>query len=1045
MSATKLCHPPQAPLEARVRAYARRSKSPRSPWTGGNRLAPGVRRLIIDTETDTGPAQRLRFGAFQLRDDDYECDRDYVEEEGLFFDPAGLSTDDRSALEAYAAQRGLRLYELDDFIEEILFARCVDYGGMIIGFNLPFDLSRLATGHATARTSKNNRSMQDAFTFEVSPHRYRPRVRIKHGSRRMAFYALTKTRKNAPNVRGYFVDVKTLAAALLSASHSLESLSGALGVENPKQASLDHGGPVTPDYIDYCRADVQATWECYKALEIKLAAHGLPDAHPCHLYSEASLGKAYLSAMNVKPWRTVQPDFPPQIIGQIMSAYFGGRSEVRIRRQIRQSFYCDFLSMYPTMCALMGLWRFITAKGVETFDATQRARDLLARATPETFQDQAAWKQLAVICQVHPDDDVLPLRAVYGEDGAANIALNRITSQTPLWYTLADCIAAKALSGKAPDIISAIGFDPKAAQSGLRPLKVAGNPDFRVDPAREDFFKAVINLRRTVKTRMNAASGTERDRLADEQLALKILANATSYGMFIELNVERSDKAETLTCFGPAGEGFSVRSKIQEKPGTFFHPLLATLITGAARLMLALAERKATDEGLGWTFCDTDGIAFAKPEAMDGAEFITRARRVIDWFEDLNPYDARGSILQAEAQNFRPGEAGDWTALEALYCYAVSAKRYALFNLDAGGAPVIRKASAHGLGHFLPPYPDPEKANRLREKNVELWQEDLWCDIITAALKGEADELAFTGRPGFEQPAASRYGAVKPGLLRWFDGYNEGRPYEDQVRPFNFMIAYTALPLGLISASDPDAAAWLNETTRDPAPVAPFDTNPARGAESAFDRRTGKPVPKSWLKTYARALAQYHLHPEPKFHGGDDWTGSGELERRRINVIGVRHIGKEADNLEEAYYLGETDDNAIEYEAPLTNPTEMIAVIGGAKRLHGVRALRSRAAVSDHTLKAALSPERSATIAQMNALYRAALALNAENAARQRETAELIEWAKVQSEAEGVKAFAARVGIDASNLGKVLRGVRRLTNGMRAELTLLQSVEPPNR
>jgi hypothetical protein len=789
MSATKSCHPPQVPLEARVRAFTLRDKSPRTSWAGGNWLAPGVRRLIIDTETDTGPAQRLRFGAFQLRDDDYDDDGDYIEEEGLFFEPGALNADDERALIAHAAQQGLRLYALAEFIEEIVFARCVDYGGMIIGFNLPFDLSRLAQGHSTARSSKYNRSMQDAFSFEVSPHRYRPRIRIKHGSRRMAFYALTKTRKNAPKVRGYFVDVKTLSAALLSASHSLESLSGALAIKNPKQAADSHGEPITPEYIDYCRADVQATWECYKALEIRLAAHGLPDAHPCRLFSEASLGKAYLSAMNVKPWHTVQRDFPPQIIGRIMSAYFGGRSEVRIRREIRQSFYCDFLSMYPTMCALMGLWRFITAKGVETFDATQRARDLMAIATPETFQDQAAWKQLAVICQVRPDDDVLPLRAVYGDDGAANIALNRISSQTPLWYTLADCIAAKALTGKPPEIISAIGFEPKAAQSGLRPVHVAGNPDFRVDPAGEDFFKAVINLRRTVKARMNNASGPERNRLADEQLALKILANATSYGMFIELNVERSDSAETLTCHGPAGEGFPVASKVLEKPGTFFHPLLATLITGAARLMLALAERKATDEGLGWTFCDTDGIAFAKPHAMDGAEFITRARRVIAWFERLNPYDAPGSILQAEPQNFRHGQAGDWTALDPLYCYAVSAKRYALFNLDRDGAPIIRKASAHGLGLYRPPYPDPDKANRLREKNVELWQEDLWRDIIAAALDGRADELAFSDRPGFEKPAASRYGAAKPGLLRWFDAYNEGRPYEDQVRPFNFMLA----------------------------------------------------------------------------------------------------------------------------------------------------------------------------------------------------------------------------------------------------------------
>ena len=38
--------------------------------------------------------------------------------------------------------------------------------------------------------------------------------------------------------------------------------------------------------------------------------------------------------------------------------------------------------------------------------------------------------------------------------------------------------------------------------------------------------------------------------------------------------------------------------------------------------------------------------------------------------------------------------------LEPLYCYTISSKRYVLFNLDAKGRPILRKASAHGLGHL---------------------------------------------------------------------------------------------------------------------------------------------------------------------------------------------------------------------------------------------------------------------------------------------------------------------------------------------------------
>ena len=50
-----------------------------------------------------------------------------------------------------------------------------------------------------------------------------------------------------------------------------------------------------------------------------------------------------------------------------------------------------------------------------------------------------------------------------------------------------------------------------------------------------------------------------------------------------------------------------------------------------------------------------------------------------------------------------------------------------------------------------------------------------------------------------------------------------------------------------------------------PKPIAPFDKDPKRSAETCFDRETRKPVPPSHLKTYRQAPAQYHLSPEPKF------------------------------------------------------------------------------------------------------------------------------------------------------------------------------------
>jgi hypothetical protein len=56
-----------------------------------------------------------------------------------------------------------------------------------------------------------------------------------------------------------------------------------------------------------------------------------------------------------------------------------------------------------------------------------------------------------------------------------------------------------------------------------------------------------------------------------------------------------------------------------------------------------------------------------------------------DRFEPLNPYDRRhiaGSVLKIEGENF-----GDDGKQRQIHCLAISAKRYALFTLDAQRQP----------------------------------------------------------------------------------------------------------------------------------------------------------------------------------------------------------------------------------------------------------------------------------------------------------------------------------------------------------------------
>ncbi|UNK78824.1 hypothetical protein MNQ96_14910 [Sphingopyxis granuli] len=406
---------------------------------------------------------------------------------------------------------------------------------------------------------------------------------------------------------------------------------------------------------------------------------------------------------------------------------------------------------------------------------------------------------------------------------------------------------------------------------------------------------------------MTNASGDEREALDTEQHALKICANSTSYGIWMQVNVAKRAKRFTATVYGHDGKSFARETDKAEKPGEYFHPLLASLITGAARLMLAITECQIDASGLEWAFCDTDSMAIAKPDAMADDAFRQRVEGIADWFAPLNPYEFGGSILKVESENFSL----DTGAPEPLYCWAVSSKRYALFNCARDSGPIMRKVSAHGLGHLRPPYhannaPDsiPAPHGSVLRSNVERWHSDLWFQYVSAAFAGHPDRPMLEFHPALKGPAISRYGATAPELLRWFDGFNANRPYRGQVKPFGFLLSLSAKR----DWSCVEIVAGKSRRGRPPKaqavkPVAPFDTDPAKVAATAFDRESGQPVPANALQSYAETLAQYHLHPESKFLGGN-YLDRGTTRRRHVRVTGIRHIGKEANEWERRAILG---------------------------------------------------------------------------------------------------------------------------------------------
>jgi len=990
--------------------------------------------LTFDTETQADAGQGLRFGAYQLRN------AGQIVEAGLFYDPDGVTPAELELLTVYADHHRLALRTREGFVDEIFFARAYQFRARIIGFNLPFDISRIAIRHCAARSATDAEAapMRGGFTFTLSQQKIYPNIQVKHLSQRAAIIRFAATmgqstgrsqRQRGSKVstrRGHFIDVKTMAAALFARNFSLDALSRFLAVDNPKQDKPDFTAPICEEMIGYAMGDVQATWECHEILMARFDRLGLSGTNPEKIYSEAGIGKGYLREMGIASWRKLQSDFPRHLIAKIMGSYYGGRSEVRIRREMRQVMLCDFLSMYPTVCTLMGLWRFVIAQSMTWADNTTETRIFLDAISLADLQNQTQWSKLTTLVRVVPDGEIFPVRADYADTGETTIGANHLTSDHPLWFTLADCIAAKMLTGKAPVIVEAITFAPGQVQDGLRAINIGGNPDYHVDPATCDFFKTLIELRQSVKIQQKGASGAEWEAFDTEQNALKIAANSTSYGIWVEQNVETRPGRRAVTVHGSTGEPFSFKTDKSELPGSYFHPLLATLITGAARLMLAIAERLITDEGLDWCFCDTDSMAIAKPTDMGSEDFTRRATRIVDWFTPLNPYAFHAPILKIEEVNKRLG--GD--ELQPLYCWAISSKRYALFNLDEVGKPVLRKVSAHGLGHLRPPYDDdnppsdiPAPDGTVLGKGIRRWHCDLWRQIIMSALAGHPDQVALDYHPTLATPAISRYAATSPDLLRWFKTYNANRSYRDQVKPFGFLLSMSAWKDWSGEAIGSVAEAGRRKAPMPLKPITPFNSDHGKAVISAFDRDSGAAVLADRLKSYAQALAQYHLQPEAKFLNAR-YTDRGTTVRRHVHVAYVRHIGKEAYDWERQAVLGLEADSAISYGKGAEAQTSMADSIRALIAEFGRSPTAKAFGLSSRQLEAAIS---SGAIRQRNPIAHnlAVRMTKAVKALRRLQLVKSAEICRLQAMVQqfGLRETARREGVDPSNLRRYIASI----------------------
>jgi hypothetical protein len=925
-----------------VRAYVagftplRRSRSKRIRAGTSRRydLAPPGLVLVLDAETRTGAGQALTFGSYRV----YR--RGSLVQEGLFH-ADDLPVEDVETLQRYVVDHPsdtdghLRLMSRSEFVEAVLWKVGYEARARIVGFNLPFDLSRLSVGWSEARgTAAGGFSLRLWEWTDPDGLRrqepWRPRVTIKALGSKRQFIGFTtpgkiddENRDGRSGYRGRFLDLHTLAYVLTDRSMSLAGAATDFGLSVSKDVA-ERYGVVDEAHVDYNRQDVRVTHALYLALIEEWDRHPIELA-PEQAFSPAAIGKAYLRVLGVTPPRERAGAVDDAVLGYFMTAYYGGRTECRIRGVELPVRYVDFASMYPTVFVLQKLWRFVICHQFATVDATYKARRLLRSASRERLHDPALWPRLAaIVCRVHPQGQLLPTRARYGFDETRKqgdptwtIGLNHLSTESDLWFTLADLVAAKILGDGAPEVLEAVEVRPVGLARGLRTVRLRGQVEVR--PRLRDLFRTVIEARGKVKADRSLPDH-ERSRL---ERFLKVLANATSYGVFAEFR--QLDQAGTVDAHGLYPLHASVSAA--EEPGEFCFPPLAASITGAGRLLLALAQADFEAAEGSYVACDTDSLLVvssregglvACPGGPHRLPDGRRAVRALSWDEvdavresidRLNPYarDAVPSLLKVEREN-EPEDDGssDGTVRTPihdpsepvsgeLYGIATSSKRYVLFN-RSGTVLSVRKASEHGLGLFRSPMErDPGWKHRWAR-----WVDTVWRRTI-AEVRGE-DAGPYPG--WFTRPAVSETSVSTPNVAAPFARWNAGRPYREQVKPFGFLLVGHADPL---ARSVPD--------TRPVTPVAPYTSDPGEYLGRPWvDRRDGSPLCVTTderpsrgsirLRTYGDVVREYRIHPESKSGHPDGRRGNrgsiGLLPRLQVRATSVRHIGKESNRLEEA-------------------------------------------------------------------------------------------------------------------------------------------------
>ena len=402
-----------------------------------------------------------------------------------------------------------------------------------------------------------------------------------------------------------------------------------------------------------------------------------------------------------------------------------------------------------------------------------------------------------------------------------------------------------------------------------------------------DLFRKVIEQRKLNK--------------ADKRLYywLKILANSI-YGFFVELIPEIQDGNVPLEIF--SGEkNFSESSDVIEKEGKWFFAPLASLITSAGRLLLAMTEACVSEKNGTYLFCDTDSLAIVSSKAggplnIPGSEALrilkwSEVKEIAERFSSLNPYApnaVKGSILNLVDANFIDSDPSK--SQRQLYGYSIAAKRYALYEKTGKSNIAIVDPKAHGIGFLYPPEDSPKNWGN----EVPQWIYQLWDYILRGAL-----ELPRKPPCWLDIPQMMRLTITTCNVLEMLGDWEIARPYNflllpmvDPLYGFAFRRKSDEKVL-LVCAYSSKQKEWISLEC-----INVYDGKKYRMLNCA---KTNENIPYNVVfpSQFAHLLIQYQRHPEAKSLAPDEGPCRAEtkglLKRAHIVADEVRFVGKETD------------------------------------------------------------------------------------------------------------------------------------------------------